>query len=371
MAATEVSPLESRPLHAVILHAEQELRFAIDNKLSHTKDPDIVHDRKAHYQQVVAVYAKQKKLSKLEKQTLQYLKHEIRRLDAQLSKAFGKRLRYSTGINWLFNALIGRQGNYDAHIRYFASYQKEVSVNHNYDRLKQTIERYGFKQSIEKEIKGHMQHGVSEFSVPYIDPNIKNAYFILDFKQIEGSNVYYFSGFKAMTHNPDSAAVPDGRIPRQLYSVRADLQFSAQEAANITNGRPVRKDVDGTPFWHALDLFRPAELIRIEFDLEAALKKLPIVELADPVKKSNLLNALYNGSKREVTLELPGGVTEKLRISIKTQANGFNFYNQSDKRIDPAHLLTINPQAKKLQQVAEQATLKETTTQKSAKVPKV
>ena len=152
-----MEPVQERPenriLNAVILHTEQEAQYRVDNPASSRKDPYNLNLQKKHYEAILLESRQMKKLTSDEKSTLKYIRHEVRRLNAQLTPNLWKAILHTPFVNRIFNFLLGRQSNYSDHNQILKSYEKATVLETNYTNIQKSMRDLGFQVNIEQTLK--------------------------------------------------------------------------------------------------------------------------------------------------------------------------------------------------------------------------
>lgn len=350
---------ENRILNAVILHTEQEAQYRVDNPASHRKDPYNLNLQKKHYEAVLLESRNMKKLTPEERNALRYVRHEIRRLNAQLEPNLWKTILYNDLINRMFNFLLGRQANYSNHGQILKSYEKATVLETNFTNIQKSMRDLGFQGNIEQILKKWMASNLSEFSLRHTEPNSPKTEFVLHFKKLPGTDAYYFNNFDAISRpTPESILKNDPNNPRMNFSIIGGIQFTAQEAAQLTNGRPIQKDVNGEKMWYTQDATSPNGLRQKSFDLEGALSEWKIKEMQNPSERKVLLNALTSGNQKPVTLLLPNGHEQKVYVKVAWNVDQLAFSNKEGQFVDAHNLVKQNA---KVIKIAEALKLKKNT----------
>jgi hypothetical protein len=161
----------------------------------------------------------------------------------------------------------------------------------------------------------------ASFQIMHSLENANDAvYYVLNFAR-EGKQDYVFSSYYALLCNNDE------NIDReQLFPLNRGLDFSANEAYNLLDGRSVCKQIDTedrqlSP-WFRLRFNHLNEegYYRVEkiqdstlFDLEKELSRLAIKELRAPGQKEMLIRSLREGDRPPVHFEHKGN---ELKLSI-------------------------------------------------------
>ncbi len=133
----------------------------------------------------------------------------------------------------------------------------------------------------------------------------------------------------------------------QTFYVEKGKGFTAEQAANLIQGRAVYRDdllnLGGQPYkaWIKFDMDNPKDRHQnyttsqyhdpsYGFSLEKTLEKFQIKELADPVKKEQLIESLQNGNRPLITT-VKDGQEVKLQIEAVPRYSQVNLYQENGK----------------------------------------
>ncbi|WP_051189736.1 hypothetical protein [Daejeonella oryzae] len=133
----------------------------------------------------------------------------------------------------------------------------------------------------------------------------------------------------------------------QIFYVEKGKGFTAEQAANLIQGRSVYRDdllnVGGIPYkaWIKLDFDKPKDRHQnfttnqyhdpsYGFDLKKVLDKFDIKELSDPAKREKLEDALKNGNRPLITTQ-KNGQEIKLMIEAVPRYSQINLFTESGK----------------------------------------
>lgn len=134
---------------------------------------------------------------------------------------------------------------------------------------------------------------------------------------------------------------------RQTFYPDKGKGFTAQQAANLVEGRSVYRDdllnIAGAPYkaWVALDFEKQKDRFQnyvtrqfhdpsYGFDLAKTLDKFNIKELSDPAARQKLEESLKNGNRPMVTVMKDGQET-KMLIEAVPRYSQINFYQENGK----------------------------------------
>jgi len=334
------------------MHTEQEDAHRIKYPASRKNDPANLAKTLHHYRQIVQRYRKQKQLLPEEKATLRYVRHEVRRLNAKLNPSLGKSVLHNKVVNWVFNSLLRRQGNYTRHNREFNSVTKAAAVQYNVQKLDQQLIEKGF--NLDKEpLTRHLTHELNEFTIRHTEPKYPNMDFILQFKKFPDTDAYYFAGFDA-AKRANLQEMLDNRIDhrRHSYSNSNKLDFTAQDATNIGHNRPVMKTNNGNDTWFIPDLAQPAGFRHGTLQVEKELAVWPIKEMQSAGAKDALIAGLQAGNVRDITVTLPDKTQEQWKVAVRADGEGLTFADKDGRHIDPHAKMKKNEHLEKLHEKA-------------------
>ncbi|HWY36996.1 MAG TPA: hypothetical protein VNY73_00460 [Bacteroidia bacterium] len=133
----------------------------------------------------------------------------------------------------------------------------------------------------------------------------------------------------------------------QTFFVERGKGFTAEQAANLIQGRAVYRDdllnLGGQEYkaWIKLDMDSPKDRYQnyqtnqyhvptYGFDLEKTLEKFQLKEMDDPAKKEKLIHALENGNRPLITTVKDGQDT-KLFMEASPRYSQLNFFREDGK----------------------------------------
>jgi hypothetical protein len=135
-------------------------------------------------------------------------------------------------------------------------------------------------------------------------------------------------------------------VPVQTFWVEQGKGFTAEQAANLVQGRAVYRDdllsLNGVAFkaWKELDLDKERDKHgnlsfnmysdQYGFDLKAEVEKFAIKELSDPAKMEKLYADLRDGNRVSVTVEREGK-EEKVKMEPSVRYLKLNFFDGKGK----------------------------------------
>lgn len=264
-----------------------------------------------------------------EKLTLTVLRQERKAMEKQLYPNLLARLIYkmTSGIVQGGTAIRDRK-------RYAVSERE----------LKESLQKLGFP-----EITLRMEHKDKEqFTLPISYYTGENQRMEVDLSvQRDGQGRYRLEGFKATLHRDGEP----GKDKSHYFKLGGENQIGAKQAFNLLSGRSVAIGKGQNMYWMQLDFndrdaqgnyqvkrFYPG----YGYDLEKALRQLPIRELNDPEQTRQLLGDLKNGMLREVTL-MDGTKQQRILIEANPQFKTLNLYNKKGRKISKSRILEGSP----------------------------
>lgn len=340
----------NRVKQAFIDFTEDEAKYRVENPAAKRDDPMTLEHYKKNYQAIIQAYRKVKGKTDDEKNTLRYIRHEVRRINAKLKPTLLKRILHNRVVNWAFNTLLGRQANYTQHKEKFELYEKWATLETNSKELQKQLSAKGFTVNLEQALQKRMSHNLPEFTLRYRDAEHNQTDYVLHFKKIPGTDAYYFKSFDTILRpTVESVLKNDPNSPKLSFSTTDEVKFTAQEAAALISNRPVKKELDdGVQKWYARDVLSPTGMRQLDFDVHSALKGYAIKEMKTPAARTALTNALESGRRREVTLQLPGGAEEKVMVGVSGNVKDLNFYSQSGRYLNVDDLMSASSKAVKV-----------------------
>jgi hypothetical protein len=235
---------------------------------------------------------------------------------------------------------------------------KNLSVMNekNYDFLKDQLKNTGFGEDLQKELKEKMEKQTPEFqlnlSKQYGKDEMKAT---LHFKKSDESEMYFFNRY-------DAALKPGNNADemKQTFYINKGNTITLKEAYNLMNGRAVNKDLttkDGEKYnaWVQMDFketdnngnYKMKQFHQnYGYNLEQALAKLPIKELAADTDKNALIQSLQKGNRQAVTF-VQEGKEQRHFIEANPQFKNITVYDAGMQR--------VNGQAQKEKESTEQS----------------
>jgi hypothetical protein len=302
---------ENRVLNALQDYAAQEAQLKIAKPGGHAADPFALQLKYQHYGHIYN--ALKKGATPEERRSLQYVRHERAKLRARIMPNLLRRFRYAPLVDTFITVLARNYTFYQRHHKALMREQSETIKAHNAANLQDTLQKAGFNRSMEGPLQKMVALDLPEFHLHYNDPlHCKNTDFVLHFKKLHGSDIYYLERFDAIARPTlQSTLTNDHSTVRQSFYLLDGIPFSPVEAANLANGRSVWKSINGKENWLALDPSKKdqqQELLFISqaFNLEKALEKNPITRETNPKQRRMLIQRLKNGSQADITIRVSG-----------------------------------------------------------------
>lgn len=327
----------NRVFDALLLYAEKEAQFNILNPVG-GRDLHAAALKLLHYTHIKNAY--RKKANKSEKQSLRYVRAEIAKLKARLNPTLLNRILYSNAVNIIRNFLKRRTRLFAAHSKPLAAKQKTLIQEDNLQSLNESLKKAGFKFQIDGALKKNMDQGFPQFHLPYADPQNKDAYYILHFNKLPGTDQYYFEKFDAIARpSLDALLNEDGNAQRLTFSMvsKDELFNNASQAGRLVNGKWICGPNDD---WYGLGYIGyNTELQKAHFNIEKELSKLPLAIKGDSVKYDLLLKDLKDGKMKEVTL-LINDKPVKYKLEACPYRNTIDVLNNNGELVDTAKLFS-------------------------------
>lgn len=213
-----------------------------------------------------------------------------------------------------------------------AKAQDNRRAKENYQSLIQQVQRAGFPD-LSGSIEAQIKQGAQQFAVPvsyYINSN-ESLHHQLQFIK-DQSGLYQFDGYGTTLRNDNR---PDENR-KHYFSIRKGSVLDITKAYNLLSGRSIQHGET----WMQLDLndkdtkgnFRIMEFHRnYGFDLEAALRQLPLKHTPNERQTMRMLEQLKNGDR--VSLMLAGAKKQECYIEANPKFRSINIYNERNKKI--------------------------------------
>jgi hypothetical protein len=324
-------------LDKILFFADQEATYKVNNPLARKDDPVALDHLKKQYENILSGLRETRRLTPEEKRTRAYLRHEVRRLRATLQPTFVRTVIHFRPINWLLNALLGRQANYRQHQRVIHGSSQKTLVEYNTAQLHQQMAEVGFTGQIETALKQMMVDNPPSFSIRHMQPNVPHTDFLLHFTRLPGREVYYFQSFDATSRpNIQSVLCKDPASPTIHFTVvGAAMVFSAAEAGNLANGRPVQKQWNGQDVWYMQDHSGAPSLQQRPFNLDQALADWKVKVPGDSTQRAKLIATLRSGGVGTIAFKQKDGQVEHFRVKVGFNADRLMVTDVHGRYVDP------------------------------------
>ncbi len=228
---------------------------------------------------------------------------------------------------------------------------KNVSIMNekNYDYLKDQLKYTGFGEGLQNELKEKMEKQTPDFQLNHTQKFGKDEVSAtLHFKKSNDSEMYFFNKY-------DAALKPEKEADaiQQTFYINKESNITLKEGYNLMNGRAVNKDLttkEGQKYnaWVQMDFketdnngnFKMKQFHQnYGYNIEQALAKLPIKELATDTDKAALIQSLEKGNRQAVTF-VQEGKEQRHFIEANPQYKNITVYDGNMQRV-------INSQAQK------------------------
>lgn len=228
---------------------------------------------------------------------------------------------------------------------------KNVSIMNekNSDYLKDQLKYTGFGEGLQNELKEKMEKQTPEFQLNHSQKFGKDEVSAtLHFKKSNESEMYFFNRY-------DAALKPEKEADtiQQTFYINKESNITLKEGYNLMSGRAVNKDLttkEGQKYnaWVQMDFkdtdnsgnFKMKQFHQnYGYNMEQALAKLPIKELASDTDKAALIQSLEKGNRQAVTF-VQEGKEQRHFIEANPQYKNITVYDGNMQRV-------VNSQAQK------------------------
>lgn len=212
----------------------------------------------------------------------------------------------------------------------------------NLDYLSDQVKYTGFGESLQAQLAENIKKQQPEFSLQHQQSFGKQQTVTeLHFKKSPTSDMYFFNSYQiSLTKDENSPKM------NQAFYIDKANNITLKEAFNLMNGRAVNKDLttkEGLLYnaWVQLDLKNTDAQGNYKlkqyhqnygYDLEKALKTLPIKELSVEQDKTRLIDSLRKGNLQSVTFS-ENGLEYKRLIEANPQFKSITVYDENAKRL--------------------------------------
>jgi len=213
----------------------------------------------------------------------------------------------------------------------------------NHDYLKDQLKCTGFGEEVQGKLAENLQKAQNEFTIKHQATHGKDELSVsLNFKKSANSDMFFFNNYRAELQKPGAQT----SVSQTFYVNNEGRNITQKEAYNLLDGRSVNKDLvnkDGQIHnaWIKLDFkdttasgnykmkqFSP----QYGFELEKAVAKLPIKELAVDNERTKLLESLERGNRQVVTFITAEG-EQKRFIEANPQFKSVTVYDENQRRV--------------------------------------
>lgn len=212
----------------------------------------------------------------------------------------------------------------------------------NFDYLKRQVKFTGFGDALENDLKASIEKQEPAFQLKYPHAFGKDeTVSTLNFRRSDTSDSYFFNSYN-LSVKPQGKTEPIA----QTFYVGKENTFTLKEGYNLLSGRSVNKDLVNREkqeynAWVKLDFKETDNSGNFKmkhytenygYNMEDALSKYPIKELANADGKKELIDSLKKGNRQSVTF-LDGGSEQKRFIEANPQYKSITVYDSSMNRI--------------------------------------
>ena len=232
----------------------------------------------------------------------------------------------------------------------------------NYEYLKDQLKYTGFGEGLQNDLKEKMQQQSPEFQLKHSQLFGRDEISAtLHLKKSNESDMYFFNKYDAAVKAEKSAD-----SVQQTFYVSKDSSITLKEAYNLMSGRAVNKDLstkEGEKYnaWVQLD-FKEADSNgnfkmkqfhqNYGYNLEQALGKLPVKELATEADKIALVQSLQKGNRQAVTF-VKEGKEQRHFLEANPQFKSVNVYDGNMQKVNNQVLKEKEPQTQSNKQASK------------------
>ncbi len=222
---------------------------------------------------------------------------------------------------------------------------KNVSIMNekNYGYLKDQLKYTGFGEGLQNDLKEKMEKQTPDFQLNHSQKFGKDEVSAtLHFKKSNESEMYFFNKY-------DAAIKPEKEADaiQQTFYINKESSITLKEAYNLMNGRAVNKDLttkEGEKYnaWVQMDFketdtngnFKMKQFHQnYGYNIEQALAKLPIKELATDTDKAALIQSLQKGNRQAVTFAQEGK-EQRQYVEANPQFKSITVYDGNMQRVN-------------------------------------
>ena len=213
----------------------------------------------------------------------------------------------------------------------------------NYDYLKDQLKYTGFSEGLQTELKEKMEKQTPEFQLNHSQKFGKDEMSsTLHFKKSNESEMYFFNRY-------DAALKPekDADAIQQTFYINKESNITLKEGYNQMSGRAVNKNLttkEGEKYnaWVQMDFketdnngnFKMKQFHQnYGYNMEQALAKLHIKELATATDKAALMQSLEKGNRQAVTF-VQEGKEQRQFVEANPQFKSITVYDGNMQRVN-------------------------------------
>jgi hypothetical protein len=361
MAKLDSTYSSNRIFEAIRYYQEMSIEHQVNQPGAKVRDIKSADLQLQFYQELLKSFRKQ--LSPLEKETRRFLKYEIQRLKFFTKPNVFTFLQYNPVNRIAFSWLRGNYKSIQVNQLNLKQAQKSASERHSLVNLNNQLQKAGFTQNIDRHLTKMMEQGLQSFHYRYMDIRHPNTEFVLHFTKPKDKDLYILEKFEA-SPLPSWEKMQTHKPQYTLFNHHPSMHFSATEASNLVHGRGIA--IEGLPDqWVTLDRSNIVTSLRfINFDLDAALKALPLPNLNN-IELNNLKETLQMGGTKELTFEM-NGQEKVLNLSAFPQTQAVLITDKNNQLINPASL-----EKRKEPSIAENLVMMQNHVNKQEYVPRI
>lgn len=361
MAKLDSTYSSNRIFEAIRYYQEMSIEHQLNHPGSKVPDVKAATLQLQHYQELLKSFRNQ--LSPLEKETRRFLKFEIQRLKYYIKPGILPFFQYNP-VNRVVSAYLRRDyKSIQINQINLKQAQKLASEKHSIVNLNNQLQKAGFTQNIDRHLSKMMEQGLQSFHYRYFDVRHPNTEFVLHFTKPKDKDLYILEKFEA-SPIPSWEQLHKHRPQYTMFNHHPSMHFTATEASNLVHGRGIA--IEGLPDqWVTLDKANSENSLRfISFDLDAALKVLPLPNL-NTIELNNLKEALQMGNSKELTFEI-NGQEKILNLSVSPQMQSVLLTDKNNQLINPAIL-----EKRKEHSIAENLVMMQSHVKQQEYVPRI
>jgi hypothetical protein len=210
---------------------------------------------------------------------------------------------------------------YEQEAKIYDIHQNKNNMNeNNLAYNKNLLEKLGFGKALHDPLEKFVIAQQPEIKLTHEATHFKdNVEYTLHFRKSDSTDMYFFNRYEATLKSNDEAF-----NRTQSFQIRNGNNITAQESFNLVAGRAVNKELftangDRYEAWLKLDFSQKDKYGNYEvqqfhqnygYDLDKALNRFPIKELADAEQKGQLEASLKKGNMQQVTMDVDGKETK-------------------------------------------------------------